>query len=276
MPENEQSEQQPDVRLVKLSEIKVDDTNVRHTDKDKDLDLLKSSIRQHGLLQPVVVMRRAGTPSYRLIIGQRRFRAHKQLGRDRILALIVPQGSDEEARVLSLVENLQRVEPDYADVATAVTFLYDKLKDPREVARKLNLPQRTVNDYLRIELFATPKVKELIRKDPSLKADARRALKAAQYDKKEAEELLLKLRKMTWHEKRRLSEYSAEHPRASADRKVAEARKPRIQETIVLSLDEELRSALGEAQGELLTDWVDTAGTALREWLRDKGFLKTQ
>ena len=275
MPENEHSEQQPDVRPVKLSEINVDDTNVRHTDKDKDLELLMNSIRKHGLLQPVVLMHKSGTPPYRLIVGQRRFRAHQQLEKTDILARIVPEGSDEDARVLSLVENLQRVELDYADVAAAITNLYDKFKDPKKVAQELNLSQRTVNDYLRIELFSTPKVKDLIRKDPSLKADAKRALKAAQYNKREAEELLLKMRSMTSHEKRRLSEYSAEHPRASADSKVAEARKPRIQETIVLSLDEESRSALGKAQGKLLMDWVDIAGTALREWLKDKGFLKS-
>lgn len=275
MPENGHTEQQPDVRFVKLLEIKVDDTNVRHTDKDKDIELLKESIRKHGLLQPVVLMRGQGTPPYRLIVGQRRFRAHQQLGRENVLARIVDPKSEEDARVLSLVENLQRVELDYTDVASAVTYLFDKFRDDKKVARELNLPLRTVRDYLHIERFSTPKVKELIRKDPSRKADVKRALKAAQYDKKQAETLLLKMLSMTSHEKRRLSEYSAEHPRASADSKVAEARKPRIQETIVLSLDEELRFALGRAQDELSMDWVDIAGTALREWLKDKGFLKS-
>jgi ParB/RepB/Spo0J family partition protein len=257
-----------------MTDITVDDTNVRHSDRSKDVDLLAESVREHGLLQPVVLMGEWGKPPYRLIVGQRRFLAHRHLNSTHILARFVPPQSKDDASVLSLIENLQRVEVNYADIAAAVTHLWAKCRDDKKVARTLNLPVQTVRDYIRIELYAPAKLKQALKKDPSLKPDVKRALKAAQGDREKAEELFFKVRKMTQYEKRRLVEFGSSHPRASTDTLLAEAKKPKVQETIVLSLDDSLRGALGKAQKALSMDWVDIASTALREWLADKGFLR--
>jgi ParB/RepB/Spo0J family partition protein len=257
-----------------MADITVDDTNVRHSDRNKDVDLLAESIKEHGLLQPVVLLGEWGRPPYRLIVGQRRFLAHRILNRPHILARFLPFKSKDDAQVLSLIENLQRVEVNYADIAAAVTHLWAKCRDDRKVAQTLNLPVQTVRDYIRIELYAPEKLKQALRKDKSLKPDVKRALKAAQGDAKKAEELFFKVKKMTQYEKRRLVEYGSSHPRASADRLLAEAKRSKVQETVVLALDDSLRGALGKAQQALSMDWVDIASTALREWLADKGFLK--
>ena len=281
MPECDTKTDTLDIVPVLMTDIVVDDTNVRQSDRDKDVDLLADSIREHGLLQPVVLMGVLGKPKYRLIVGQRRFRAYRRLreshpndGFDRIPARFVPPKSDDYAKVLSLIENLQRVEVNYADIAAAVTYLWEKCKDDKKVAQTLNLPIQTVRDYIRIELYAPTKLKHALRKDPSLKPDVKRALRAAQGDQKKAEEFFFEVKKMTQYEKRRLVEYGSSHPKASADTVVAEAKRPKVQETIVLSLDEGLRGALGKAQAALAMDWVDIASTALHEWLADKGFLK--
>jgi len=270
MPDTDQI----DIRAVLMTDIKVDDTNVRQSDKNKDVDLLAASIKEHGLLQPVVVMDVGGRPRYRLIVGQRRYLAHRLLQRTHILARVVPRESKDDAKVLSLIENLQRVEVNYADIAAAVTHLWEKYEDDKKVAETQNLPVQTVRDYIRIELYAPTKLKQALRKDSSLKPDVKRALKAAQGDQKKAEELFFEVKKMTQYEKRRLVEYGRSHPRASAETVVSEARKPRVQETIVLAPDDSLRGALSKAQEALAMDWVDIAGTALHQWLADKGFLK--
>jgi len=282
MPECESETVQPEIRPVLVTDIKVDDTNVRQHDIDKDVDNLADSIEEHGLLQPVVLMGVWGEPKYSLIVGQRRFRAFQRLrerhpndGFDRIPARFVPPKSKDYAKVLSLIENLQRVEVNYADVAAAVTHLWEKYKhDDKKVAQTLNLPVQTVRDYLRIELYAPPKLKLALRKDPSLKPDVKRAMKAAQGDQKKAEELFFQVKGMTQFEKRRLVDYGSSHPKASADAVLAEAKKPKVQETIVLALDDHLRGALSKAQAALAMDWVDIANTALHEWLAGKGFLK--
>jgi len=262
------------IRYVPLSDIRVDDTNVRHSDRNKDVDNLAESIKDHGLLQPVVLLGEWGKPPYRLVVGQRRFLAHQLLKRHQIMARFLPYKSKDDAKVLSLVENLQRVEVNYADIAAAVTHLWDKCRDDRKVAQTLNLPIQTVRDYIRIELYAPERLKQALKKDPSLKPDVKRVLKAAQGDRKKAEELFSKVRQMTVYDKRRLVEYGTSHPRASTETLVAEAKKPKVQEQLVLALDDPLRGALSEAQKALAMDWVDIAGTALREWLADKGFLK--
>jgi len=283
MPNTEATAVPPEIRSVPLADITVDDTNIRHSDRGKDVDILAESIKEHGLLQPVVLMGEWEEPPYRLIVGQRRYLAHQRLNRDhpnagfdRILARFVPPKSRDYAKVLSLIENLQRVEVNYADIATAVTHLWAKCKDDKKVARTLNLPVQMVRDYIRIELYAPARLKQALKKDPSLKPDVKRALKAAQGDQKKAEELFFKVKKMTTYEKRRLVDYGSSHPRASTDTLLAEARKPKAPESIVLALDDSLRGALGDAEKALSMDWVDIASTALHEWLADKGFLKQQ
>jgi ParB/RepB/Spo0J family partition protein len=274
MPENERAEQSPEVRPVRLDEIKVDDTNVRQSDRNKDVDLLAESIKEHGLLQPVVLMGEWGKPPYHLIVGQRRFLAHDRLNRTHILARFVPVQSKDDARVMSLIENLQRVEVNYADIAAAVTHLWDICRDDRKVAKTLNLHLRTVRDYLRIELFATPRMKQAISRNPKLKPVAKRALLAAQNDPQKAEKLFLAVKEMAPDTQRRMVDYGSSHPKASADALISEAKKAKVQESIVLALDDSLRGALSTAQKALAMDWGDIASRALREWLAEKGFLR--
>ena len=65
------------VRDVLLTDIEISDDNVRHSEQDRDLQELADSIRKHGQLQPAVLMGVLGKPPYQLIVGQRRFLAHR-------------------------------------------------------------------------------------------------------------------------------------------------------------------------------------------------------
>jgi ParB family chromosome partitioning protein len=88
---------------------------------------LAASIEKHGLLQPVVLMGKYGKPPYELISGQRRLLAHQRiLKRSDIRAVFIGNLSNTDAVVRSLVENMQRLELEYADTAKAVTYLYEK------------------------------------------------------------------------------------------------------------------------------------------------------
>ena len=274
MPECDTTTDMPKIVPVPMTDIVVDDTNVRQSDRNKDVDLLADSIREHGLLQPVVLMGVWGKPKYHLIVGQRRFLAHQLLNRTTIMARFVRPGSKDDAKILSLIENLQRVEVGYDDIAKAVTHLFMKYRDAGKVAKILNLNLRTVHEYIRITLFATPKVKQALSKNPRLKPVAQRALRAAQNDPQKAEKLFFAVQKLAPDDQRRIAEFGTSHPKATADELLAEGRKPKVQEKLVLALDDTLRGALGDAQKALSMDWVDIANRALREWLEGKGFLK--
>src|SRR5438045_9625458 len=93
----------------------------RHFD-DEALGQLADSIRRHGLLQPLVVRRVAG--HYELIAGERRLRAAKLAGLERV-AVVVREARADERLELALIENLQREHLTAREAAEAVRQLID-------------------------------------------------------------------------------------------------------------------------------------------------------
>jgi ParB family chromosome partitioning protein len=228
-------------------------------------------------LQPVTLRGSYGNPPYELIIGQRRFRAHKLLGKETIKAVFCGHVEDLEAKILSLVENLHKLELNHADKAAAITELYLRYnKDERRVKTELNLPLWIVRDYIKIEEQATPKAKELLRAGKVSRKDVKRVIDAAQGDPGKADRLLEKMPHLSKYEKDRAVDYGRSNPDASDDEIIEEAQKPRIEPTIILSLPKELDSALTKAARQLSMDRESIAVRALSEWLKDQGYLRPE
>lgn len=113
------------------------------------LDELKESIQRHGILQPVVVRRVVG--GFELVSGERRLRAAKALGLERIPAIVRDSVSDAEMLELALVENLQRRDLDPIEKARGYRGLQDKLKLTQDqVAQRVGLNRATVANHLRL------------------------------------------------------------------------------------------------------------------------------
>ncbi|MCL5967630.1 MAG: ParB/RepB/Spo0J family partition protein [Firmicutes bacterium] len=93
------------VREIRLDLVDPSPFQPRRRFAEEALAELAASIREHGVLEPVVV--RAAGPRYQLILGERRVRASRLAGRDAIPAL-VRQWDDRSAMEAALVENLQR------------------------------------------------------------------------------------------------------------------------------------------------------------------------
>ena len=72
---------------------------------DEQLEELENSIREHGVIQPIIVQK--GQNSYELIVGERRWRASKKVGLKKIPA-VVRTATDTESLELALIENLNR------------------------------------------------------------------------------------------------------------------------------------------------------------------------
>ncbi|MBM3241382.1 ParB/RepB/Spo0J family partition protein [Candidatus Poribacteria bacterium] len=260
---------------INLKDIKISKDNVRLTDKEVGIDELAESIEKHGLLQPIVLSGSYGSPPYELIVGQRRFLAHKKLNRNSIRAVFCGKLPDIESKILSLAENMHRVELNHADKVEAITALYlNYNKDDRRVAQELGLPLRTIRDYIKIEEQATSKAKELLRKGNVKKADVKRVIDAAQGDADKADRLLDKMAKLSKYEKARAVNYGKSHPESSDDEIIEEAKKPRMEFTVILNLPKELDNALNKAADQLSMERESVAVTALSEWLEDNGFLR--
>jgi ParB/RepB/Spo0J family partition protein len=110
---------------------------------------LAQSIRENGLLNPVLVYR---TPAgrYELIAGQRRFLACQRLGWDSIPAVVrdTPPDATDEGVVLSLIENVQRADMHPVDKARAFQHLLERHGTLPEVSRRTGVSEQTIRRYL--------------------------------------------------------------------------------------------------------------------------------
>ena len=266
-----------EIYSIPLKDINISKFNVRQTGKNVGIEELAKNIKKYGLLQPVALRGSYGDPPYELIVGQRRFLAHKRLNEEKISAVFCGDVEDIEAKILSLTENLHRVELNHADKAEAITELYVHYdRDERRVAQELDLPLRTVRDYIKIEEQATPIAKELLRQGQVKKADVKRVIDAAQGDASKADRLLEEVSQLSKYEKSRAVNYGKSHPDASAEKIVEEAKKPRMETTVILSLPKELDSALSKAVEQLSMDRESIAVRALSEWLKENGYLGSE
>ncbi len=121
-PTAAQDEQVSDLRHIKLEFITPDPEQPRRTFEEVSLEELAESIREHGILQPIVV-----TPyedGYMIVAGERRYHAAKRAGLDKIPALVRTLTNQHKLE-LSLIENLQRRDLNVLETATA----YLKLRD---------------------------------------------------------------------------------------------------------------------------------------------------
>lgn len=121
-PTASQDEQISELRQIKLTQIVADPDQPRRQFDDDSLEDLASSIREHGILQPIIVM--PFGDGYQIVAGERRFRASGLAGLDKIPALVRTLSGQHKLE-LSLIENLQRRDLNVLETATA----YQKLRD---------------------------------------------------------------------------------------------------------------------------------------------------
>ncbi len=121
----------------------------RRTFDDKALSDLVDSIKEKGIIQPVIV-RKTSSNSYQLIAGERRWRAAKIAGLIGIPA-IVKEAAPEEALELALIENIQREDLNPVETAEAFQKLINEFKLTHDdISKKVGKDRATVTNYLRI------------------------------------------------------------------------------------------------------------------------------
>ena len=97
-------------RVVAVEQVRPSALNPRHTFREEDLEELANSLREKGLIQPLIVRPVQGLPSdYEIVAGERRWRASQKAGLLRI-PVIVRDLSDREVLELAIIENVQRAD----------------------------------------------------------------------------------------------------------------------------------------------------------------------
>lgn len=121
-PTASQDEKISELRNININEIQPDPDQPRRVFDELSLQELMKSIKQHGVLQPIIVTPKSG--KYMIVAGERRYRAAKMAGLKKIPALLRTL-SNQHKLELSLIENLQRRDLNPLETATA----YLKLRD---------------------------------------------------------------------------------------------------------------------------------------------------
>jgi len=147
---------------LRLSQIEPDENQARKFFCDTSLEELASSIRQHGVIQPILV--REIDPrgnKYQIIAGERRWRAAKIVGLEKIPA-IIRKYDKANGMAVSLIENIQRENLNPLEEAQAIQKLLDECyMTHSDVAETLGRSRTTVTNLLRL-LTLTDEVKEML------------------------------------------------------------------------------------------------------------------
>jgi ParB family chromosome partitioning protein len=128
--------------------------------EEAKLEELAASIREHGIVEPILVRRDGGR--YRIVAGERRWRAAQRAGLAEVPA-VVREASEREAFELALVENLQRADLNAIEEAEAYEVLLDEHGLTQEqIAERVGKDRSTVANALRL-LKLPEDVRDLVR-----------------------------------------------------------------------------------------------------------------
>ena len=145
---------------VPIGKILVNPNQPRKTFYDETITELADSIKQHGLLSPIII--RPKGRKYEIIAGERRYKAAEQAGLKEVPA-IIKKASDKDSKIISLIENIQREDLNDIDRASALSELKASLKlSWDDVAAKLSLSKRRIMDLVGL-LDLPDEIKDSIR-----------------------------------------------------------------------------------------------------------------
>ncbi|MDQ3002527.1 MAG: ParB/RepB/Spo0J family partition protein [Fibrobacterota bacterium] len=173
---------------IEISKITPNPFQPRTDFGPEEIQELAESIREKGLLQPILL--RKHHDGYQIVAGERRFRAMQVLGRSSIPALVREQLSDRDMMEMALIENIQRVQLNAIEEAVAFEQLINTCGITHdELAQKLGKSRSAITNTLRL-LKLDDEIKTLI-KEGKLTAGHGRAL--LQTDPKKRAKLALKI-----------------------------------------------------------------------------------
>lgn len=135
--------------IVPIEQIEVNPNQPRQDFDEEALKELSASIKIHGIIQPLTVSR-IGNNKYRLIAGERRYRASKMAGIKEV-PVYVRQVNDQELLELALLENLQRQDLNAIEIGLSYKRLMDECSLTQEqVAERMGKERSTVTNYIRL------------------------------------------------------------------------------------------------------------------------------
>lgn len=146
---------------VAVTQIQTNPYQPRKHFEETALVDLANSIREHGIVQPLVVTRMSGD-KYQLIAGERRFRAAQRAGLERVPVVVKDAMVGSQALEIAIIENVQREDLNPLEEAIAYQQLHQEFGlTQEEISKKVGKERSTVANFLRL-LKLPEKVKQLV------------------------------------------------------------------------------------------------------------------
>ena len=134
---------------IEISKIRLNPFQPRSVFDKEKLDQLIISIKNIGLIQPITV-KKISKNKFQLISGERRLRAFKNLGINKIPSYL-RKANDQESLEMALVENIHRQDLDAIEIAISYKRLIEEIKlTQEELSDKIGKKRSTVSNYLRL------------------------------------------------------------------------------------------------------------------------------
>jgi ParB family chromosome partitioning protein len=225
--------EQENVQDIKISEIRANKNQPRKKFDEEKIRELSDSIKEHGVLQPIIVRKKDG--GYELVAGERRWRAAQKAGIEKIPA-IIKDLSDADVMEIALIENLQREDLNPLEEAEAYKKLIDEFgMTQEELSKRVGKSRSQIANTVRL-LNLDEEIKKLISEE-KLTAGHARALLAIE-DKKERLKIAKKISE---------SNMSVRETEETVKIKTQEKKKNKNQEInpVFIDITEKLQRALG-------------------------------
>ena len=177
-----------EVKELPLSKLRVNPYQPRKTFNEESLKELAESIKEHGVIQPIIVKK--SIKDYEIVAGERRYRASRLAGKETIPA-IIKDFTDEQMMEIAVLENLQREDLNSIEEAQGFEMLMKNLNLTQEaLAKRVGKSRSYITNMLGLLTLPT-NVKELVKEGKISTSHARTLSKLE--DKEKIEELANKI-----------------------------------------------------------------------------------
>jgi ParB family chromosome partitioning protein len=263
---------------IPIEDLDISESQIRNIDPGKDIQELADNIKKIGLIQPIIVRPLKQKGKYEIVAGQRRYLAHRLLKAKTIRAQIATRPLDElELKILSLSENMSRLDLSAKDEKDACLILFHRYNDIDLIIQETGLPASKVKKYLKFHTLV-PELQKMVDGGEVKIDEALRAQKAAsvtgKLDKKKAVSLAIEMRPMSGAQRNNLEKIIREDPNQSIDTAIEKAQKSKITQIVSSISNNVLQGLKNYAKDEGFSQ--DSAvSTLVEEGLTDKGYLET-
>jgi ParB family chromosome partitioning protein len=150
IPQRDGSALSSGLAQIPIDQISPNPYQPRKAFNEASIEELARSVREHGIVQPIVVTR-SGDHRYRLIAGERRFRAAQRAGLRSIPAVVKELLQEVDALQIALIENIQREDLNPVEEAVAYHQLHQEFGlTQEEISRRVGKERSTVANFLRL------------------------------------------------------------------------------------------------------------------------------